>query len=121
MKRRYLTVAVGLFAVAGIALGVLAMLPARSGVTKANFDRIEIGMTADDAERIFGCPATPELGWCVWSGRRFDEPSGGQGWIAKDRSAVAMISYQEGRIVEKAWSSLDESILKEIRRWLHLD
>ena len=38
----------------GIALGVLAVLPSGPGVAKANFDRIELGMTKAEVERIFG-------------------------------------------------------------------
>ena len=41
-----------------VTLGVLAMLPAifppKPGVTKANFDRIEKGMTMTEVEAIFG-------------------------------------------------------------------
>ena len=37
-----------------VALGVLAMLPPGPGVTKANFDRIEKGMTTAQVKEIFG-------------------------------------------------------------------
>jgi len=40
-KRRYLISAAVLVACVCIALGVLAMLPPRPGLTKANIDRIE--------------------------------------------------------------------------------
>ena len=46
--------AAGLVAFVGLVLGVLAMLPPRIGVTKANFDRIEIGMTRTEVGKILG-------------------------------------------------------------------
>jgi hypothetical protein len=54
MKRRFLILAAGLVAFVGLVLGVLAMLPPRIGVTKANFDRIEIGMTRAEVGEILG-------------------------------------------------------------------
>ena len=55
----------------GIMLAVLALLPPRSGVTKANYDRIERGMTLTEVERIFGRKATTSRGepiafFCAW-------------------------------------------------------
>jgi len=45
MRRRLILATVAVAAIACIVLGTLAMLPPRHGVTKANFDRIEEGMT----------------------------------------------------------------------------
>src|ERR1035438_9324153 len=52
-KKRLLLIA-SLPLVIVVTLGVLAMLPPRPGVTKANFDRIEKGMTRAEVEQIFG-------------------------------------------------------------------
>ena len=52
-KKRLLLLAILPLAIA-VMFGVLAMLPPSPGVTKANFDRIEDGMTAAEVERIFG-------------------------------------------------------------------
>jgi hypothetical protein len=48
-KRFYLISAAILVACIGSTVGVLAMMPPRPGVTKANFDRIEVGMTVHDS------------------------------------------------------------------------
>jgi hypothetical protein len=39
-------------------LGMVAMMPPSHGVTKANFDRIEVGMTAEEVVGILGPHAT---------------------------------------------------------------
>jgi hypothetical protein len=52
-KKRRALIAILTLTIAVI-LGVLAMLPPRPGVTKANFDRIEKGMTLAEVEEIFG-------------------------------------------------------------------
>lgn len=54
MKKRHLITAGVMAACVGLVLGVLAMLPPSPGVTKANFDRIEIGMTMTEVEAILG-------------------------------------------------------------------
>jgi hypothetical protein len=48
--KRLLLIAALLLIVAAVILGVLSLLPPDPGVTKANFDRIEKGMT----QRIMG-------------------------------------------------------------------
>jgi hypothetical protein len=59
-KKRVLLIA-SLPLAAALVLGVLAMLPARPGATKANYDRIEIGMPKVEVERMFGRSAPRSL------------------------------------------------------------
>jgi hypothetical protein len=117
MKRRYLILTVGFVAFAGIVLGMLAMLPPRPGVTKANFDRIENGMTMVEVEKIFGgkgheilIPATDSVfvGFRVWFA-----------WTASDGSG-AVITFSHNGVEHKGWEDSTETILDRIRRWLHL-
>jgi len=91
-KKRLLLIASLPVAVVAI-LGVSAMLPARPGVTRANFDRLKNGMTAADAEQVFGCRATPEL-TRTFMEHRVWEPDSWQGWVAVDKS-IALIQYQK--------------------------
>jgi hypothetical protein len=60
-RRRLMWSAAILAAIVTVVLGVLAMLPAQPGVTKANFDRIEIGMFSDEVELILGEPMQPHM------------------------------------------------------------
>jgi len=54
MKKRHVIAAALLALCIGVALGTFALLPPRPGVTKANFDRIEIGMTEAQLEALLG-------------------------------------------------------------------
>ena len=37
-----------------MALGVLAIMASRSGIAKSNFDRLQVGMTIEETEAVFG-------------------------------------------------------------------
>lgn len=56
MKKRFLIAAAVVAAIACSILGVTAVLVPQPGVTKANFDRVEIGMTKDQVHQILGIP-----------------------------------------------------------------
>ena len=79
MRKRLILASATVLALACIVLATLAMLPPRPGVTKANFDRIKIGMTTMEVEAIFGestefIPWPPQTGFgrgeleFLWSG-----------------------------------------------------
>jgi hypothetical protein len=109
-KRRYLISAAVLAACVGIALGVIAMLPPRPGVTKANFDRIEKGMTRAEVNEVFG-----QEGWSysIPRLRRFHI------WRHQD-GAHATLSFHDGRVTSMGWQHSTETIPDKLRRWLHL-
>jgi hypothetical protein len=54
MKRRYTIFIVGFVAFTATVLGVLVIMPPRTGVSKANFDRIEAGMTRAEIGKLLG-------------------------------------------------------------------
>ena len=104
-KKRMALLAVLPFTVAVI-IGVLAMLPPRPGITKANFDRIQDGMTLAEVERIFG-PRT-----------RDRDPV--HIWIADDESSFAVVGFADGAVDSKIWEDSEETFPDKIRRWFHL-
>jgi len=109
-RRRYLISAAVLAACVCIALGVLAMLPAQSGVTKENFDRIEKGMALKEVEENLGkrpIPPSP-----------FDHEKTIV-WFAHDGSA-AWITFENDAVDDFLWVQSPESIPDKLRRWLHL-
>ena len=108
-KKRLLLIASMPFTVA-VTLGVLAMLPPSPGVTKANFDRIEIGMTRAEVEEIFGRKGVDnrERDRAVWF-------SG-----ANDVVTDTVVWFKEDCVVGKVWHDSNETITDKIRRWLHL-
>jgi hypothetical protein len=111
MKRRYLIVAASLAAFVCLVLGVLALLPARSGATKANFSRIEKGMPRAEVARIFGGPGKipapiPDVGTC-WDC-----------WRAEN--GIIAIEFLDGHAVGAEWHGHGsaETAPETIRRWL---
>jgi hypothetical protein len=109
-KKRLLLIAF-LPLIAAVVLGILSILPSSPGVTKANFDRIEKGMTKAEVEVIFG-----EKGdW--WDG------AGQKGrpmyWTAKDGSG-AVVEFVDECVAIKQWAESRETVLDKLRRWLCL-
>jgi hypothetical protein len=105
-KKRLLLIASVPLTIA-VTLGVLAMLPPSPGVTKANFDRIQDGMTRAEVEQILG--GKGKMGgvklWRFWEGNDGSE---------------AGIAFIDDCVTEKRWTIYNETILDKIRRWLHL-
>jgi hypothetical protein len=107
-KKRFLLIALLLVSVA-VTLGVLAMLPPRPGVTKANFDRIQMGMTLAEVQEIFG-----------EKGRLMDGADKFVLWETEDRSSWVDIDFLDDRLVDLAWHDATETTFNRICRWLGL-
>jgi len=115
MTKKRLLVAFGLVAFIGIILGVLAMLPPHTGVTKANFDRVELGMGRAEVEAIFGGPSVRKFQYRVDREvyvRRI--------WLQSNGNDGAWIEFADDHVCDSGWGGIDETILDKIRRWLHL-
>jgi hypothetical protein len=114
MKRRYLTVA-GILAVCiCLTLGVLAIMPPRPGVTKANFDRIEEGMTLPEVEAILGSDRgsrgiVTEVFLPI--GHEIEEWGGDEGF-------ANIVFDERRRVIRKDWNDAPLPLLQRIRRWL---
>ena len=101
----------------------LAMLPAKPGVTKANFDRIEIGMTKEEVDSFFGPPPMAPI-------RTPNAPGGETVWLWRSHHVDVEINFRDsrvteggkvvgGKVVTKTWEGREESLTEKIRRWLH--
>jgi len=113
-RRRLIILSIGAIAVVSIGLGILAVLPPQPGVTKANFDRIEKGMTLADVEAILGSESMSH----------FDHGESGplisrEIWHGVDRSSTR-ITFDDGIVCEKQWRDSTETLTDKLRRWLHL-
>jgi hypothetical protein len=94
-----------------VTLGVLAMLPPpRAGFVKANYVRIQEGMTLAEVEEIFGKKATS------W---RNDSHAL---WI--DDEGYAGILFIDNRVsdhyCQDYGNNCNPTLFQNIRRWLHL-
>jgi hypothetical protein len=90
-SKRWLSLGLLALGIVAAVLIVLALLPPRPGVTKENFDRIEIGMTEAEVEAIFG-EAASIVGGKVWS--EYENELVGAATIAWDNN---------GRVEEVWW------------------
>jgi len=93
----------------GLTLLVLAIRPwqVRPGVTKANFDRIENGMTVANVEAIFGqssleCSQTSVI-WTAWYSRDGD---------------TACVVFVRDVVADKTWKDSTETFAAKIQRRL---
>jgi hypothetical protein len=109
-KRRLFLIASLPLAIAFL-FGVLAMLPEGPGVTKANFDKVEKGMTLAEVEQIFGKAGLPkpidEFLEVVWQ----DNKKGNE----------AIVTFEDGRVDSMFWHSSDGFFFRKLLRWLRLN
>jgi len=110
-RRRFIILSIGALAVVCIGLGILAMLPPRPGVTKANFDRIEKGMTQSEVNDIFGKSASRHAGFCSASGNTSFED-----WLSEGGSSASLTLHND-IVVGFQWNESTETIVDIIRRW----
>jgi hypothetical protein len=115
MKWRWLAIAGVLGVVACMTLLVLGLMPAGPGVTKANFDRIQAGMSRTEVEDFFGRPADTKT---LHGGRKIRHTV--EGWQGDGGNAAITSDEARGVVAEKEWFPRDESILQRVRRWLRL-
>ena len=109
MRKRLLVAAGTMAGLVGVVLVVVAMLMPRPGVTKADFERIQIGMTEAEVESIFGGKGQPGFGhqspWKYWTA---------------DNGSFAALIIDEDRVDLKLWFKSNETFSDKIRRWLRL-
>jgi outer membrane protein assembly factor BamE (lipoprotein component of BamABCDE complex) len=103
-KRYYLIAAAALAACVGILIGVLAMLPASPGVTKANFDRVEEGMTREEVNAILGEPTY------YANTRSWDHADG----------SYCQVHFADEKVTSTMIIPADETLSEKLRRWLNL-
>jgi hypothetical protein len=111
MINKRLIVMGGAIAMAACAvLFVIAMLPPRVGVAKANFDRIKVGMTRADVATILGPP--------VYGYQECDLAPWVDFWNHDDGKDACVVEYFEDGVVDTHWLRNRETMVEKIRRWL---
>jgi len=95
-----------------IALGVLAMLPPRPGVTKANFDRIEKGMSRAKVREIFGEKAI------MWVELTSHPETMTERWTDESAAAWIVYHFNDDAVMRMSW--VEPAFTDKLRRWLWL-
>src|SRR5262249_43999136 len=89
-------------------------LPPRPGVTWANFERIEDGMTQEEVEKILGGPGVDWLSpgrgvrvtYFIW-----DHPY--------DRTQV-FVGFRDNHVIQKEWGGPPDTFMQKLKRWFRL-
>lgn len=94
-----------------LTMGGAAVLPAQSGITKANFDRIESGMTQTEVETILGQPGEVTLRGTVGSKSLLTlHFSPGDGTVT--------MTLVNGSVANKDYIPFRETLFSEFLHWL---
>jgi hypothetical protein len=123
MRRRLLIPGIPVACI-GVVLGVVAVLPG----PKAAFDRVEVGMTAEEVESIFGIPPTAvvplpraPLGLALL----LDEWQSLRVWRNEDGSRAEITFVHQGgnylaggTVYSKQWQDSTETTGETLRRWV---
>jgi hypothetical protein len=112
-RRRLLLIASLPLAVAVIVV-VLAVLSTDSKITKANFDRIKLGMKKTDVSRIFN-GAT-----CKWEYPYSNLDLDVAVYVSKNGS-IARVHFAPWGVTSKRWIKTSDTLWKKLRRCLLLD
>lgn len=135
--KQYLTATGIVAACIGVVLGVLAIMP-EAAITKAKFERVEVGMTLESVEAAFGRPADETLTVPDWPlddaeprrDTRFAPSTDCRGvlvWRNEDGSGAGIYFVQPGgnylerragRVYHKNWQDSAETIGEKLRRWV---
>ena len=123
MRKRLLLSAGTMAGLVGVVLVVVVMLPSGPGVTKANFDKIEKGMTFDQVTAYLGKPSIEPGVFDISETRRdwvvdwyHDNGSSAVIWFASGK----MESISNGKVLQMTWHESSETVFDKFRRWLHL-
>jgi hypothetical protein len=109
----------------GIGVGLAMMLTPdhRPGVTKANFDKLQEGMSIEQVETWLGADSRRLFGF----GRSgLGASTFNQTWIADDGARAAItFSLQYGvdedwKVASMTWTDSTETTWQRIRRWLRI-
>jgi hypothetical protein len=118
-KLRWLAVA-GILVCLGLALPfTLPTPPLVPGVTKANFCRIQEGMTKAEVEMLLGRQGSSSIRFIEGTERGPSPPNECKAWI-EDKFVIGVSFNQDGIVIDKEWCDLREGAFQQLCRWLHL-
>jgi hypothetical protein len=125
MKKKWWIIGFATLAIAGgLAVAIPTLQPPQPGITKANFDRIEDGMTKDEVTAIFGREPHSELPLLDSSGGII---CGGNicRWAGEDGANAQVIFINDAAKDARCpgaryWNPSTETITDKLRRWLSL-
>jgi hypothetical protein len=128
MKKKYPLLLTAIGVIAAYMVVAVVVLPTMSGVTKANFDRIKVGMTHAEVVEILG---EEPVSAGPMAALDFGRTGTGPGithtsskdvyevWQAADGS-IAWVSFRYDCVRSSLWLDSNESFWDKLRRWVGL-
>jgi hypothetical protein len=116
MKKKYLLLLAAIAVISVSVFVVAVVLPTRPGITKANFDRVQIGMTQAEVVEIFGERPSDIRPTYRWVESR--EVSGT--WCSADYRSGVLVLFRYGHVVDARWYDSPETLWDKLRRWVGL-
>jgi hypothetical protein len=122
-RLRFLLIGVACLALLTVGTAWLLLHGPGSAITKANFDRIENGMTLAQVEELFGKQGAAFHGYAEHDLLKFPDRDYVRKpylWENVDRSYAIVVFDENRRVVEKArWEDSPDKLGDKIRRLLH--
>jgi hypothetical protein len=129
MKKKYLLLLAAIVVVAAYMVVAVVVLPTGPGVTKANFDRIKIGMTRAEVMKILG--EEPLCNILLPPGRTFPSTqvapnlltSNGDvfsDWRCAADGSYPLVVFRDDRAIYSYWADSNETFWDKLRRWVGL-
>jgi hypothetical protein len=122
-KKRWVVLAGMLVACVCLTLAVLALLPPRPGVTPANFERIEDGMTHEEVEKILGGPGVEidRLEYVFWTSPAQTARISVLAWEHRYDGTYLTVRFdRHNRVIQKDWAQSPPTFMQKLKRLLHL-
>jgi hypothetical protein len=119
MKKKYLLLLATIAVIAACVFVVVVVLPTRSGVTQANFDRIKRGMSPAQVAEIFGQPPSErnDLGDPFFI-NIYRHADGSFAWVLFKKARG--VPWSEDRVCDSDWRDSNETFWDKLRRWVGL-
>jgi hypothetical protein len=118
MKKKWWIIGFATLAIAGgRAIAIPMLQPPQPGVTKANFDRIEKGMSYAQVDAILGERSLLQMvQGSFTSSLMYHQHS----WWNDDGACAHIVFSLDDEVTDKTWHPSTETITDKLRRWLSL-
>jgi hypothetical protein len=107
-KRRLVIVVAALAICIATVIATVMLMSERPCLNKANFNKVQMGMTRDEVERVLGQPVGQE--------DRIDEGIVVVIWGLADRTQ-ARVEFANGVVWDMAYEESTETVRDKLRRW----
>src|SRR5258708_4540691 len=100
-----------------LAYAALWLLSSQPGISRANYERIQVGMTQQEVERLLAGPPRPDPWTVPFEGGVAQIGHTPRVW-ADDDAGIRIDFDKEGRVAVTQWAPRRESWWNRVRAWI---